>query len=365
MKNLFADWTRTLNHDSPPSKCPRLWVRGNPARTGGSRATLAALFSLLTILLVSVNIVWAQSVLATWQDTSSGDAQEDYFVLERRLEPSGSYFDVGHPPQNSQSWADTQVIGGNTYTWRMKAVNSLGASPYSNEATLLVQAAPGSPSIVCLTDPNALPPPAGLVLSFGFNTGSGSTVVDGSGNANNGTISGATWTTSGKFGNALSFNGVNAWVTVPHSSSLNLTTGMTLEAWVYPTTLAGTGDIIVKEGPGSDYYNLYALGGAGQSQGTILVGASTHPIDGPLLAVNTWVHLALTYDGAVERLFVNGVQVASKNITGVIQTSTGVLRMGGNSMWGEYFQGRIDEVRIYNRALTQAEIQADMNSGAP
>jgi hypothetical protein len=54
--------------------------------------------------------------------------------------------------------------------------------------------------------------------------------------------------------------------------------------------------------------------------------------------------------------------VASVNRTGPIATSTGPLRIGGNSLWGEFFQGRIDEVRVYNRALTPAEIQTDMNT---
>ena len=72
--------------------------------------------------------------------------------------------------------------------------------------------------------------------------------------------------------------------------------------------------------------------------------------------------MAGTYDGSTLRLFVNGGQVASTAMSGAIAPSTGPLRIGGNSLWGEYFQGRIDEVRIYNRALTTAEIQADMNT---
>jgi hypothetical protein len=70
--------------------------------------------------------------------------------------------------------------------------------------------------------------------------------------------------------------------------------------------------------------------------------------------------VAGTYDGSTLRLFVNGVQVASTPVSGPIGSSSGPVRIGGNNLWGEFFQGRIDEVRIYNRALTPAEIQADM-----
>jgi hypothetical protein len=61
------------------------------------------------------------------------------------------------------------------------------------------------------------------------------------------------------------------------------------------------------------------------------------------------------------RLYVNGVQVASRALTGSMRSSTGVLRIGGNNIWNdEWFAGLIDEVRVYNKALTAAEVQADM-----
>ncbi|MCI0591228.1 MAG: LamG domain-containing protein, partial [Gammaproteobacteria bacterium] len=80
------------------------------------------------------------------------------------------------------------------------------------------------------------------------------------------------------------------------------------------------------------------------------------------LLPNTWVHLAGTYDGKTERLYVDGVQVGSLKVSGNIQVTDGVLRIGGNSPWGEYFNGRIDEIRVYDRALTAAEIQSDMGT---
>jgi hypothetical protein len=61
-------------------------------------------------------------------------------------------------------------------------------------------------------------------------------------------------------------------------------------------------------------------------------------------------------------LFVNGTQVSSQTMAGSITASTGALRIGGNTVWGEYFAGLIDEVRIYNRALTAAELTTDMNA---
>src|ERR1700730_13846652 len=94
--------------------------------------------------------------------------------------------------------------------------------------------------------------PAGLVAAYAFGEGAGTTVADLSGNGNNGTLSNATWTTAGKYGNALSFNGSNARVNVNDSPSLRLSSGMTLEAWVDPTAVnSNWRDVVYK---GNDNY---------------------------------------------------------------------------------------------------------------
>ena len=101
----------------------------------------------------------------------------------------------------------------------------------------------------------------GLVAAYSFDEGSGTVVNDSSGNSNNGTISGASWVTAGKFGGALSFNGSNSRVIVNDSASLDLTNGMTLEAWVKPSVApSGWRDVIYKA---NDIYFLEA--GSGDS----------------------------------------------------------------------------------------------------
>jgi chitodextrinase len=205
---------------------------------------------------------------------------------------------------------------------------------------------------------------SGLVAAYNFDEGTGTTVADASGNGNTGTVSNTTWSTTGKYGKALTFNGTNSWVTVPNSTSLHLTTGMTLEAWVNPTS-SQSGvwqSVIMKEHTGDLDYALYKANSTGKPEGVVYTTAE-HELPGTSnLALNTWAHLSETYDGTTMRLYVNGVQVASKAQTGSINVSTGALRIGGDSIWGEYFKGMIDDVRIYNRALSATEIQTDMNT---
>ena len=80
------------------------------------------------------------------------------------------------------------------------------------------------------------------------------------------------------------------------------------------------------------------------------------------LPTNTWSFLTETYDGSTLRLYVNGTQVASTAHTGAIATSTNPLQIGGDSIYGQFFAGLIDNVRVYNIALTAAQIQTDMNT---
>jgi hypothetical protein len=229
----------------------------------------------------------------------------------------------------------------------------------------VVNPAPGGTSNPQIFTINGAAAPAGLVAAYGFNEGSGSSVADSSGNGNNGTFANGSWTTAGRFGAAAVFNGTSSMVTIPDSNSLDLTTGISIEAWVYPTVQpTGWRAIVTKERPNSVVYYLHAGSSSSNRPATGVVVGSTEQtlFGGTRLAANTWVHLTATYDGANQRLYVNGVQVASRAQTGPIVTSTGALRIGGNSVFGEFFNGRIDEVRIYNRALTQAEIASDMNT---
>src|SRR5262245_54326299 len=115
-------------------------------------------------------------------------------------------------------------------------------------------------------------PIPGLIAAYSFNEGSGTVVLDSSGNSNTGVISGASWINQGRFGKALSFDGVNDLVTINDTPSLHLTTGMTIEAWIYPTTSSGVRDVLMKEGANVDIYNLYARNWRGRPEVNVYIG---------------------------------------------------------------------------------------------
>jgi hypothetical protein len=109
-------------------------------------------------------------------------------------------------------------------------------------------------------------------------------------------------------------------------------------------------------------YSLYANTDTNRPSGHVYISSELDTRGTAAVALNTWTHLATTYDGTTLRMFVNGVEVSNRAVGGNIRTSTGVVRIGGNGVWGEYFSGLIDDVKIYNRALSASEIQADMNT---
>ncbi len=240
------------------------------------------------------------------------------------------------------------------------AANTTYTATLSATVTDLAGNAMGAPVTWSFT--TVAPPPAGLIAAYAFDETTGATAADASGSGRTGTLSGATWTSSGKNGGALSFDGINNLVTVADAASLNLTTALTLEAWVHPASDSSWRTVVLKEASSDLAYALYASGDVARPSGWARIGSSLSATGPAALPLNAWSHLAVTLGGGTLRLYVDGVQVATAAVSGAISATAQPLRIGGNSLWGEYFAGLLDDVRIYNRALTAAEIQADMQT---
>ena len=170
----------------------------------------------------------------------------------------------------------------------------------------------------------------------------------------------ATWTTSGKYGNALSFNGSNARVNVPDAASLHLTTGMTLEAWVNPTAVSSAWRDVVYKGNDNYYLSATSSSGSKPAGGGQVGGSYAEAYGTAALAANTWTHLAGVYDADTNqlRVYVNG-ELSGVGTHATPWHAAAGLQIGrsrsGTSLVG-FWPGEIDDVRVYQGVVDDATI---------
>src|SRR5262249_10905385 len=120
---------------------------------------------------------------------------------------------------------------------------------------------------------------SGLVAQYSFDEGSGTAVADSSGNGNNGTIQNGTWSTAGKYRGALQFNGSSTLVSIPDAATLDLTNGMTLEAWVNASSVSGWKNVLFKQQPKGMVYSLYAVEGNGAETAQVNIGGEQNAVN--------------------------------------------------------------------------------------
>jgi Concanavalin A-like lectin/glucanases superfamily/Secretion system C-terminal sorting domain/Ig-like domain CHU_C associated len=176
-------------------------------------------------------------------------------------------------------------------------------------------------------------------------------------------LSNITYTQVSGSGRAYDFNSSN--ISVPNSASLNMA-NITLEAWIKADTWAPQiwqNVIISKEGWASGE-NGYTLRCGANGSLSFLIGDGVpgwHEVaSGPIMSVGQWYHVAGTYDGLMMRIYINGIEVATTSYLGSIATTTYNLAIGNSTYapaGNRYFDGNIDEVRVWNTALPQATIR--------
>ncbi|MBU2576713.1 MAG: LamG domain-containing protein [Nanoarchaeota archaeon] len=177
---------------------------------------------------------------------------------------------------------------------------------------------------------------------------------------NDGTIVGGASVSGG----VLVLNGVDSYVSVPDSSSLDIELGVTLSAWVKPVDLVDVQGIITKNGP---YFLELATDRIGQDGFVIHNVTGWQGMSGTtLLASDAWTHVLYTYDGGTGLLqfYVNGVPGASKIIGGNLLLTNAPVFIGARSGTpSSFFEGSIDDAMIFNRSLTPAEVTEIYNLG--
>ena len=298
---------------------------------------------------------------------------------------------VGRPASFTVSASGTPPL---RYQWRFNGTNILGATntvlllpsaqfadsgAYSvtirNVATSVLSS---NALLTVLPPPPCFPAPTGLV---GWWRGESNTLDSIGGN--NGSFLGSASYTYGEVGNALSFDGVNSGVLVPASANLNVGAGngMTIEAWVNPSeiTPGGKANPVVEwnGGSGYNYGSAFWLTHPSVAIGNFFAnlvdtGGGNHVIfsNSGLITTNVYQHIAVTYDKAsgTAALYYNGGQVAVDTTFGAFTPQTtyplyfGKRPPGDVNSW--VFSGSLDEVSIYNRALSANEIASIYQAGS-
>lgn len=201
------------------------------------------------------------------------------------------------------------------------------------------------------------------IAAWSFDEGEGEVAADSAGE-HDATLEGAEWT-KGRFGSALYFDDEESCAGVPSSIDLELKEEFTIEAWVKPEGYGVDEPLIFKETEGFFSYSLYlGLQASGKVEG--ILGEEPEEEIGPdvesdeKIPNDTWTHVAVTFNGNKLRLYVNGELVETAPVEDILSTD-GNLRIGGSHVWGpgDAFSGRIDEVRVYNRALDEGEVASD------
>jgi hypothetical protein len=206
------------------------------------------------------------------------------------------------------------------------------------------------------------PAPSGLVAWW---TGDG-TANDSSGNANNGTLQNGATFAAGKVGQAFSFNGNSQYITIPDAPSLEQSQEITVEAWVRPavTPTGAWMSVITKDNQDSGPYHLvvYQDGSVGwqvftSSWQEVRSGADR-------ISTGVYSHIAGTYNASTGAfcVYVNGHPICTQ-LGGAMRVTSNAIKIGGDLFNNLFSQGEIDEVSIYNRALSASEIQLINNAG--
>jgi hypothetical protein len=199
-------------------------------------------------------------------------------------------------------------------------------------------------------------PTAGLVGWWKFDEGSGGTSADSSGNGNAMTMS-ASWST-GHLGNAVSSAGSD-WERAETSSATglpNIQASKSISLW-FNSTASSNGGILAQISGGTSLIDVGVSPGAPNIWANSYGGANLITCWPGSISQNAWHHLMYTYDGTTHTLYLDGAVACTSTTSGNSGAPTGVVVANGENMTTSEFEGKVDDVRIYNRALNAGELQ--------
>ena len=200
----------------------------------------------------------------------------------------------------------------------------------------------------------------GLVGYWSFNEGEGNLANDSSGMNNHGELFGNVDWVEGKFGSGLKFSEDRSCVKIEHSESDNLTEQVSIALWAMPEESQPAWGKFVCKQKTDDYPYALQYDDSNRIKGAVQTSNGTVGIK--MDTFDEWTHLALVYDGTSLILYKNGEEVVRKPANGKLQQNNLSVTIGSRWESSQSYRGVIDEVRLYNVALSQEEIKKVMES---
>ena len=287
---------------------------------------------------LNAEAIFAFSVTLSWDASSDNRGVTGYRVFRDGAEVGASV-----PP----TFEDMGLAPNTTYRYTVTAHDAVG-----NES------APSAEAVITTLEPPPLG--QGIEAAYGHDAGAGTVSPDASGNLHHGAIEGAQWTTEGYFGGALSFDGNDDYVDL---GAWDVTgSELTVAAWINSASWDGGDPRIISKAIGVGEQDHYWM--VSERNELLRFRLKTDGVtktvvsDGVTLPIDTWVHVAVVYDGADMILYQDGVEVGRGDKTGPISTDPGVPINVGRNPFGapNLFMGLLDEVYVFARALNRLEI---------
>ncbi len=332
--NGLIDEVSLYNRALSPAEIAAIYNAGSAGKCSGSPPTITTQPTNQTVFVGQT---------ATFSVTASGTAPLHY-------QWSVGSSNILNATNATLTLANVQLSQASSYS--VLITNAFG-STNSASATLAVNSSP------------TCDPPASGLVDWWRAEGDASDSVG----TNNGTLNGSAGFAAGEVGQAFSFNGINSYVSVPDSPSLDsLSNAITIEAWMKSASTGNNPDWRGLVTKGNESWRLMAS----VFTNTVYVALNgVTPVDlygSRNVNDGQWHHVAATYDGSKITLYVDGTLDTSVAATGKIAQDSFPLYISGNSEPPSghtyYFNGLIDEVSLYNRALSAAEIAAIYNAGS-
>jgi chitodextrinase len=291
----------------------------------------------------------------SWTPSTDDAAVAGYHVFRCQGTSCANFAQITSNLVLATNYTDTGLTAGTTYRYKVIAVD--GANNVSDDSNLISATTQTLPSVSAF-----------LMAAWNFNEGAGTTAADFTANGNTATLSGTTWT-AGKYGGGLSFGGTSSHLSIANSSSLNISgSEMTISLWMNPLAPSNSDTVVIGKfwnTSWTDPYYQYGLEMASGNRPALVIGTTSgyrSAVMSSAVPYGQWTHVSVTFNGTQVKFYINGVLTDTQSLVGIITARNNSMNIGADQSNSQGFKGVLDDIRIYNKVLSQTEVAGDMSA---